>query len=95
MERLNIKSECDFIAFKNDRLNYRCRECGKECSKLINAAIKKFSSLHQFCKGDLNKFVLLLRKGVYPYEYMDSWERFDETSLHDETTFYRELYLKQ
>ena len=25
---------------------------------------------------------------------MDSWERFDETSLSDETTFYRELYLK-
>ena len=25
---------------------------------------------------------------------MDSWERFDEISLHDETTFYRELYLK-
>ena len=26
----------------------------------------------------INKFVLLLRKGVYPYEYMDSWERFSE-----------------
>ncbi|KAL8592818.1 hypothetical protein ACOMHN_045972 [Nucella lapillus] len=23
----------------------------------------------------------LVRKGVYPYEYMDSWERFDEESL--------------
>ena len=29
----------------------------------------------------MNKFILLLRKGVYPYEYMDSWERIDETSL--------------
>ena len=29
--------------------------------------------------GDLDKFVLLLRKGVYPYEYMDSWEKFNET----------------
>ena len=27
---------------------------------------------------DLNKFALLLRKGVYPYEYMDSWKRFKE-----------------
>ena len=27
MERKNIKSECDFIGFKNSRLNYRCKEC--------------------------------------------------------------------
>ena len=31
--------------------------------------------------------LLLLRKGVYPYEYMDSWERFDETSLPDKEAF--------
>ena len=32
--------------------------------------------------------------GVYPYEYMDSWERFDETSLPDKKSFYSELYLE-
>ena len=37
---------------------------------------------------------MLLRKSVYPYEYMDSWERFDETSLPDKKYFYSELYLK-
>ena len=30
MERKNIKSECDFIRFKNNRLNYRCKKCGKK-----------------------------------------------------------------
>ena len=45
----------------------------------------KVPSLCQFCDCDLNKFVLLLRKGVHPYEYMDSWERFDEASLPDTT----------
>ena len=30
---------------------------------------------------------MLLRKGVFPYEYMDSWERFDETSLADKEAF--------
>ena len=60
----------------------------------INELIKKFSNIHQFCNGDINKFVLLLRKGVYPYEYMDSWKRFDETSLPDKKGFYRELYLE-
>ena len=27
MERKKIRSECDFIGFKNNRLNYRCKEC--------------------------------------------------------------------
>ena len=30
---------------------------------------------------------LLLRKLVYPYEYMDSWERLDETALPDKNFF--------
>ena len=36
----------------------------------------------------------MLRKGVYPYEYMDSWERFNETSLPDKKAFYNELNLE-
>ena len=52
---------------------------------------KKFSATYQFCNKDLNKFELFLRKGVYPYEQMDSWERFKETSLPDKEYFYGEL----
>ena len=37
---------------------------------------------------------MLLRKGVYPYEYMDSWERFNETSLPPKKDFYSELTLE-
>ena len=87
MERKRIKSECDFIGLKNNRLNYRCKECKGTSTKSINGLIEKFTSVYQFCNGDLNKFVLLLRKGVYPYEYMDSWERFDEISLPDKKLF--------
>ena len=50
--------------------------------------------MYQFCIGDLNKFVLLLRNGVYLYEYMDSWERFNETSLLPKKDFYSELNLE-
>ena len=67
-----IKSECDLIGFNNNRLNYRCKKCRKICPKSINEAVKDFPTTYRFCKGDLNKFVLLLRKSVYPYEYMDS-----------------------
>ena len=54
----------------------------------------KVPRIYKFCNDDINKFVLLLRKGVYPYEYMDSWERFDETSLPDKEAFYSELNLE-
>ena len=43
--------------------------------------MEKFPNKYRFCKGDTNKFALLLRKGVYLYEYMDSWEKFNEASL--------------
>ena len=34
---------------------------------------------------------LLFKKGIYPYEYMDSWERFSETKLPDKEKFYSKL----
>ena len=37
---------------------------------------------------------MLLRKGVYPYEYMDTWEKFDETSLPDKKSFYSSLTME-
>ena len=89
-----IKPECDFIGLKNNRLNYRCKECKGTSTKPINGFIEKFPSLYQFCDGDLNKFVLLLIKGVYPYEFRDCWERFNERSLTPKKVFYSELNLE-
>ena len=60
----------------------------------IESLIKKFSSIYQFRNGDLNKFILLLRKGAYPYECMDSWENFDETTLPPKEDFYSKLNLE-
>ena len=57
----------------------------------LNELIEKFPNTYQLCNKDLNKFALLLRKGVYPYEYMDSWKRFKEESLPDKESFYSEL----
>ena len=64
-----------------------------EIDKKISYAslIEKFPNTYQLCNKDLNKFELLLRKGVYAYEYMDSWKRFKEQSLPDKESFYSEL----
>ena len=61
---------------------------------VINALIEKFPRLYKFYNGNLNKFVMLLRKGYYPYEYTDSWERFNENTLLSKKDFYSELTLE-
>ena len=38
---------------------------------------------------------MLLRKGVYPYEYMDEWDKFNETSLPEKDNFYSNLNMKE
>ena len=37
---------------------------------------------------------MLLRKGIYPYEYIDSWERFDENTIPPKEAFYSEFTLE-
>ena len=56
--------------------------------------IKRFTITYEFCNGDINNFVVLLGKETYPYEYMDSCERFNEKSLPDKKALYNELNLE-
>ena len=83
---IDCKSYPDYMATKDDQRNciqlvFRCFECKNNYKK-------------EFNKEDVNKFVLLLTKGIYLYEYMDSWERFDETSLPDKAAFYSSLNME-
>ena len=77
-----LDCECclDYIRTKNEKLILKCFNSKQYHEKYFNKElIKRFANTYEFCNKDLNKFVLLLRKGVYPYEYMDIWERFNET----------------
>ena len=68
----DCKSCLDYMATKDEQLIFRCFECKKSYKKDFNKElIKRFLSIYEFCNEDINKFILLLRKGVYPYEYMD------------------------
>ena len=70
--------------------NNRC----EECKKLIERLIRNFPNIYQFCNGDLIKFILSLRKGVYPNEDMDDWEKLNETILAPKEAFYSNLNLE-
>ena len=91
----DCKSCLDYMTTKDEQLIFRCFRCKKNYKKDFNKElIQIFANIYEFCSGHLNKFILLLRNGVYPYEYMDSWERFKETSLPDKETFYSNLNMK-
>ena len=38
---------------------------------------------------------MLLRKGVYPYEYMDGWDKLNEKSIPNKESFYSNGLLKR
>ena len=94
IEKIKVNSECCFVGLKNNILIYKWKECKEESKRPINELIEKFPGIYQFCNINLNKFVLLLRKGVYPYEYTDSWEKFDETALPTKEAFCSNLNLE-
>ena len=92
---LDCESCLHYIKTKNEKLILKCFNCKIYYEKDFNKElIKRFASTYEFCNKNLNKFTLLLRKGVYPYEYMDNWERFNETSLPNKESFYTNLNME-
>ena len=88
----DCKSCLPYMSLKYDQLIFRCFECKNNYKKDVNEElIERFGNIYEFCNKSIHKSILLLIKGVYPYEYMDSWERFDETSLPDKEAFYGSL----
>ena len=54
-----------------------------------NLKIDQFVNLKKYY--NCNQLSLLLRKGVYPYDYVDGMKKFDETSLPPKEAFYFNL----
>ena len=49
MREEKIKSVCNFIMLKNNKLNNECKECKKRWLKPVNGLIKNFPNTYQFC----------------------------------------------
>ena len=84
-----------FVNAMNGTLTFECVDCKKEYKKDLNKKlIERFSNVYEFCGYDMNKFMILLRKGVYPYEYMDEWDKFNEKELPSKGSFYSNLTME-
>ena len=61
----DCKSYLDYMTTKDEQLIFRCFSCKKNYEKNFNKdLIQRFANIYEFSNGDLNKFTLLLRKGV-------------------------------
>ena len=60
----DCKSELDYMTIKNNQLVFQCLECKKNYKKGYKELIKRVSNAYEFCNGDNNEFILLLRKAV-------------------------------
>ena len=74
---------------KNKKLSLECYNCKQRYKKKFNKElIKRFACTYSFCNNDLNKFILLLTKGVYP------WDRFNETSFPSKESYGNNVFNK-
>ena len=61
-----------YTNFQDDFTEYKCLCCNKNYQQKFDEKLTKRSfNTYKFSNHDNNKFILLLGKGVYPYEYMD------------------------
>ena len=89
------KSNLCFVNAMNETLLFKFIDCEKEYEKEFNKELlERFSNTYEFCGNDLNKFLILLRKVVYPYEYINGWKKFNEKALPIKESFYSSLTME-
>ena len=81
-KEVNVKRELGFI----DSLRFMALSLDKLSS---NLKIDRCVNLKKYYRG--NQLSLLLRKGVYPHDYVDCMKKLDETSLPPKEAFYSKL----
>ena len=63
----------EYTNFKDDLIEYKC--CNKNYQHKFDKKLKeRFFNTYKFSNHDNSKFILLLRKNVYPHKYMNDWE---------------------
>ena len=92
---IKCKSNLCYMKVTDKKLIFRCFDCKNNYEKEINKElVERFSNTYEFCDKDLKKIVMLLRKGVYPYEYMGRLDKFNEKIIPSKESFYSNLTLE-
>ena len=62
----------EYTSLKDDLIEYKYLCCNKNYLKNFDENLKnRFANMYKFSNHGINKFIFLLQKGIYPYEYMD------------------------
>ena len=65
LDYIKIMAKPSSLELKNEKLLLKCFNCNSCYKKKFNKdLIKKYKNTYSSCNNDLNKFILLLRKGV-------------------------------
>ena len=93
--KLNITVAPVFLSIQILKtIKYKCLCCNKSYQRKFDKKLKeRFFNTQNLSNHDNNKFILLSGKGVYSWEYMDDWEKLNETPL-PEKDFYCHLNME-
>ena len=83
-KKVEVKHEIRFL----DSFKFMASSLGGLVDNLKKSGLDKFVYLEKEFK---EKFELLTQKGIYPYDYMNSFEKFSETQLPPKKDFYSKL----
>ena len=100
----SIKVEVDRYVDKNGEEKYKeidlrfidsFKFMSSSLDSLVNNLARGGHKFWGFEKYSNSQRELLIKKGIYPYEYMDNWNRFNESKLPDKSKFYSKLNMNE
>ena len=68
----------EYTNSKEELIEYKCLCCNKNYQKKFDNLKKCFFNTNKFPNYDVNKFILLLRKGVYPYQNINYQDKLNK-----------------
>ena len=85
----------EYESVKDNLINYERLACNKSYSNKLGRELKHNSRIYvSFSNNKINECILLLRRGAYPYECMNDWEKVNEKLLLEKEEFYSNLNIE-